>query len=107
MLKLLKVALPLASVFWVVVPLSVPVPLLRLSVTGTPFDGAEIPLEDCTWTTTGLIVAFGAELAGWVVKPSWVPTGGAPLGTTSAQAVPTRYSSTKITLPAPAEVESW
>ena len=68
-LKLVNVALPAASVFWVKVPLSTPLPLFKASVMGAPLVGNGVPLRDSAWTTTGAstAVAVAVETDGAVV----------------------------------------
>jgi hypothetical protein len=70
-LKLLKVALPKASVFLVRVPLKVPIPLLNERVIGTPLVATGSPIGCTICTTTGGRVAPGIfPLTGWLANTS-------------------------------------
>src|ERR1017187_1091721 len=69
--KSLKVAFPLASVFWVDVPNMAPPPLASESVTGTPLVASGSLVGDATCTTTGARMTFvNLPPTGWVVNTS-------------------------------------
>src|ERR1017187_9858147 len=69
--KSLKVAFPLASVFWVKVPNIVPPPLANESVNGTPLVASGTPVGDSTCTTMGArMTLVSLRPTGWAVNTS-------------------------------------
>src|SRR5438876_11662406 len=76
MLKLPKVALPVPSVFWLVVPLSVPAPL-RVIVTETPALGTLFPKVSSSCTVTaGAMAAPAVAAVGCWTKANWLAAAG-------------------------------
>src|SRR5437867_2998563 len=73
MFRVLKVARPVPSVFTLVVPLSVPVPVVRDMVIATPEVATLLLLASCNWTVTdGLMLAPEAVLDGCCTKTTLV-----------------------------------
>src|SRR5207245_1032390 len=72
-----NVATPLPSVDWEVVPLSVPVPLLKGTSIETPGSGALFPNESFNCTVTGGAMATPAVvLVGCWLKANWLGAAG-------------------------------
>ena len=81
MLRLLNVATPLALAVWVRVPLKVPLPEVKATVTealGTPTPRVSVTVT----CTAGEMMAPAVASAGWVVKvtvrPAWLPIAKSP-----------------------------
>src|SRR2546425_584491 len=77
MLRSLNAASPLVSVVLVVVPLSTPMPMLKLMSNETPAAGALLPNESFNCTVTGGAMATPAVvLVGCWLKANWLAAAG-------------------------------